>query len=46
MMGRLPIDADWVATRGALPRFRLRQTYGATSSEADRVGNRLKNCAA
>ena len=28
-----PIGA---ATRGALPRFRLRQAYGATSSEADR----------
>lgn len=29
-------ESDWVATHGALPRFRLRRAYGATRSEADR----------
>jgi len=31
-MGMKPESGD---TRGALPRFRLRQAYGATGSEAD-----------
>ena len=29
-------ESDWVATHGALPRFRLRRAYGATRGEAER----------